>query len=87
MSDRVNQPKWNINNSRVYGDGKSFNCTNKITAEQLYNTLNTYENTIQLNTNIEKQFDNITKQIIQVKLSIGLLQEDITRLKEIMEKE
>ena len=87
MNNRVNQPKWKIQNSRVYGDGKSFNCTNRITAEQLYNTLNTYENTIQLNTNIEKQFDNITKQIIQVKLSIGLLQEDITRLKEIMEKE
>lgn len=81
----VNQPKWNIEHSRVYGDGKSFNCTNKITAEQLYNTLTTYENNIKLQENTTQQFHKINTQIIQIRLSIGILQEEITTLKENLE--
>lgn len=32
--------------SRVYGNGKSFNCTNIITAKELCNLLNTYEQNV-----------------------------------------
>ena len=74
--------KWNLQGSRVYGNGRSFNCTNKITAEQLYNTLNTYEQSITLTKNTEQQYDRITKQIIQLKLSIGTLTEEINTLHE-----
>ena len=71
---------YKIQGSRVYGNGLSINCTNKITAQQLQNTLNTYEKTHRLHTNLDTQFDNITKQLIQIKLSIGTLQEEVQRL-------
>ena len=47
MSESTN--KWGITGSRVYsnGEGKSYNCTNKITAQDLYHTLTEYEKTVQ----------------------------------------
>ena len=79
--------EWLIQGSRVYskGEGKSYNCTNKITANDLYNTLTTYETTHTLNKNIEQQYDKITKQIIQIQLSLGILTEEIQKLKTTME--
>jgi len=79
--------EWHIQGSRVYskGEGKSYNCTNKITANDLYNTLTTYETTHTLNKNIEQQYDRITKQIIQIQLSLGILTEEIQKLKTTME--
>ena len=79
--------EWKIQGSRVYskGEGKSYNCTNKITANDLYNTLTTYETTHTLNKNIEQQYDRITKQIIQIQLSLGILTEEIQKLKTTME--
>ena len=72
--------KWKIQGSRVYGNGQSYNCTNKITAEQLHNTLTTYEKTTELNKNIEEQFDKITKQIIQVNTTLQILNDEVKRL-------
>ena len=74
--------KWQIQGSRVYGNGQSYTCTNRITAEQLQHTLNHYEEISRLNKNIDKQYDKITKQIIQLKLSIGTLTEEINTLHE-----
>ena len=54
--------------------------TSKIDAENLYNTLTTYHKTQTLNQNIEKQYDNIIKQIIQLKLSINILSDEIKQL-------
>ena len=82
MSNRVNRPKWNIDNSRVYGDGKSFNCTNKITAEQLYNTLTQYEKDITLEQNITEQYDTLTKQIIALQMDLSNVQDTVNKLKE-----
>ena len=50
MSESI---EWQITGSRVYskGAGKSYNCTNKVTAQDLYNTLTTYEKTTILNKN------------------------------------
>ena len=76
--------EWLRQGSRVYGKGKSYNCTNKATATDLYNTLTTYEKTYNLNRNIEQQYDRITKQIIQLKLSIGTLTEEINQLHEVI---
>jgi len=59
---------------------RSYNMTSKIDAENLYNTLNTYHQTTTLNQNIEKQYDQITKQIIQLKLSISILTEEVQTL-------
>ena len=59
---------------------KSYNMTSRIDAENLYNTLNTYHKTHTLNKNIEEQYDNITKQIIQLKLSISILTEEVQTL-------
>ena len=74
--------EWNIQGSRVYGCGHSFNCTNLITAKELCGILNEYETTKTLNKNIDQKYDNITKQLIQIKLSIGTLQHEIQTLEE-----
>ena len=76
--------EWLRTGARVYskGEGKSYNCTNIATAKQLHETLTTYEKTYNLNRNIEEQYDRITKQIIQLKLSIGTLTEEINQLHE-----
>ena len=59
---------------------RSYNMTSRIYAENLYNTLTTYHKTQTLNKNIEKQYDQITKQIIQLKLSISILTEEVQTL-------
>ena len=74
--------EWQIQGSRVYGNGRSFNCTNIATANELCGILNNYETYKKLNTNIEQQYTNITKQLIQIKLSIGTLNEEIHTLEE-----
>ena len=80
MSD--SESTYKIKGSRVYGNGRSFNCTNIATAKELQGLLNNYETYKTLNTNIEQQYDNLTKQLIQIKLSIGTLTEEIHTLEE-----
>ena len=75
--------KWEIDNNRVYGNGQSYNCANKITAKQLQKTLNNYETTTKLNKNISKQFNKIQKQLIQTNLSLNILKNDMEKLKEL----
>ena len=71
---------YKVQQSRVYGKGYSYNLNNKIDAQQLCNTLNTLEQTIQLHQNLDQQFDNITRQVIQLKLTINTLREEINHL-------
>ena len=82
MSESTN--KWRITGSRVYsnGEGKSYNLTNRITAEQLYNTLTEYEKTVQLTESTDTKLDNITKQVIQIQMTLNILQHDLDKLKE-----
>ena len=79
--------EWLRTGARVYskGQGHSYSCTNIATAKTLHQTLTTYENTHTLNKNIEEQYDRITKQIIQIQLSLGILTEEIQKLKTTME--
>ena len=79
--------EWKIEGSRVYGDGRSFNCTNIVTAKDLQGTLNTYEKTIQQYKNIKQQYteieaklDKIQKTIIQLQLTAGIMNEELQRL-------
>ena len=81
--------EWLRTGARVYskGQGHSYSCTNIATAKTLHQTLTTYENITRLNKNIEEQYDRIIKQIIQIQLSLGILSEDISKLKEVVENE
>ena len=78
--------EWKINGARVYGNGQSYNCTNKITAETLQNTLNQLTEYRNTSTNIDTKLDEISKQVIQLKLSINILGEEIEHLKEVLSK-
>ena len=73
--------EWKIQGSRVYGKGHSYNCTNKITAQQLYSTLNEYEKTITLHKNTEQKLDNITKGIIAIQMDLSNVQDTVNTLK------
>ena len=78
----MSEQPYRVQGSRVYGQGYSYNLNNKVDAIKLCETLNHYEEISRLNRNIDKQYDKITKQIIQLKLSIGTLTEEINTLHE-----
>ena len=69
---------WKIQGSRVYGNGISINCTNKVTAKELHNKLTTYENTIH---ELEKQI-KLEKHFQTIIMDLKILKEDIEILKE-----
>ena len=71
---------YKVNNSRVYGAGWSYNLTNQKDAIKLCETLNHYETTVNLQSNIDKQFDKITKELIQVKMTLNILNEEVNQL-------
>ena len=75
--DRVNSPKWNIQNSRVYGDGHSFQCTNQITAQDLCCILNQYEKQNTLNNTIGKDLKVILMDLKVLKHDIKTVMEKI----------
>ena len=82
MSDNRVNSTYKTDGSRVFGNGRSFNCINIATANELCGILNEYETTKTLNNNINQQYTNITRQLIQIKLSIGTLNEEVQRLEE-----
>lgn len=73
--------KWQINNSRVYGNGHSFNCTNIATAKELCCKLNELEKCKTENTQLEKQLDTIQKGIIQLQMNLSITQSDLDKIK------
>ena len=72
--------------SSVYGAGKRYNLTNNVTAVELCNTLNNLTAIQDSNNNINDKLDKITRQIIQLKLSINTLDEEVKTLHELMTK-
>lgn len=76
--------EWQIQGTRVYttGKGKSFNCINKITANQLYHILTTYEK----EKHTEKNYDKIIKQLTQIQMTLKILEHEIQELKEVINK-
>ena len=80
--------EWKKQGSRVYGQGQSYNCTNKITAKTLQNTLNNYENKIQeLQTQINTQNNQqeIQAYLVKILMDLSILKHDINTLKEALE--
>ena len=84
--NRVNQT-YKTQGASVYGNGKRFNVTNNVTATELCNTLNKLTDTINLYENTTNQFDKITRQLIQVQMSIKILDDEVTRLTEMITNE
>ena len=81
--------KWNIKQSRVYsnGEGRSYNCTNIVTAKDLHNTLTEYENKIhhlekQINT--DKNYTKIQQQLQALENSIHEAKNDLEKIKELL---
>ena len=80
----MSEDLYKCQGSRVYGNGTSYNLTNNVTAIELCNTLNNLTEIQKTNTNIDQKLDKITKQIIQMKLSINTLDEEVKTLKELI---
>ena len=83
MTDRVNQT-YKVQGSSVYGNGHRYNLTNNVTAIELCNTLNNLTAIQNTNTNIDTKLDKISKQCIQMKLTINTLQYEIEKLTELL---
>lgn len=72
---------WKIQQSRVYGDGQSYNCTNIATAKTLQNTLNNYEQKIeQLN-----QLIDIENQLKIITMDLKIIKHDLDTVKNKLE--
>ena len=85
MNDRVNQP-YKIKGTMVQGEGYSYNLISKIDAEKLCTTLNDLTEYRNTSANIDTKLDEISKQVIQLKLSVNILGEEIEHLKEVLSK-
>ena len=72
--------------SRVYGQGASYNCTNIVTAKELCQRLNTYEQNLQLEQNISQQYDKLNKQIIALQRDLSNVQDTVNQLKETIQQ-
>ena len=64
----------------------SYNLTNKHDAKILCQTLNQSYTILDTYRNIETQYDNITKQIIQLKLTVNILTDEINHLQEVIQE-
>ena len=75
----MNKP-WNIKNTRVYRNGASFNCINKVTAQQLYTILTNYENAEKN----KETYEKLRKQIIALQMDLKIVQNDLDKIKELL---
>lgn len=74
-----NEP-YRVQGSRVYGEGQSYNCLNRITAENLCQTLNKYYVTKQLINETTNQYDKLNKQLVQINMTLKILEDEIQGL-------
>ena len=70
---------YRIQGSRVFGQGMSINCTNRVTAQDLCNLLNQYETQIQLN-------NTIGKDLKVIRMDVKVLKHDIKKVMEKLEQ-
>lgn len=73
---------WKRENSRVYGHGQSFNCSNQVTAADLCGILNNYDKIAETAKRTEKQLDKIQRSVIQMQMDLSILTNDMNTLKE-----
>ena len=72
--------EWTVDQTRVKGNGHSFNCLNKITATELCNILNNYEKTSVQYKDIDTKLDKVQKTVIQLQLTCGIMSEELQKL-------
>ena len=80
----MSEQPYRVQGSSVYGNGHRYNLTNNVTAVELCNTLNNLTEIQNTSSNIDNKLDKITRQIIQMKLSINTLDEEVKTLKELI---
>ena len=79
---------WKRKASRVYGDGKSYNCINKVTAKELQCILNGYETKIteqQAEIQTTSNLTKIRQQLIALQMDITQIQNDLNKIKELIQ--
>ena len=78
--------EWQIQGSRVYGNGESYNVTNRITALELCKTLNHYHQITQEHQQTSKKLDTITRDIIRLNMTISTVHEEIQTIRKGLEQ-
>jgi len=81
----TNEP-YRIKGTRVYGEGQSYNCLNHVTAENLCQTLNKYYVTKELINETTTQYDKLNRQLVQINMTLHILEEEITTLTELVKQ-
>ena len=82
----MSEQPYKVQGSRVYGEGQSYNCINIVTAEQLCSTLNKYYSTKELINNTSTQYDKLNKQLIQINMTLKVLEDEINTLSELVKQ-
>ena len=77
---------YRVQGSRVYGEGQSYNCVNIVTAEQLCSTLNKYYSTKEIINQTSTQYDKLNKQLIQINMTLKVLEDEINTLSELVKQ-
>ena len=72
--------EWKVNGTRVQGNGTSYNCLNKITAQELCNTLNKYEKTSVEYYKLDNKLDKIQKTVIQLQMTCSIMSDELKKL-------
>ena len=80
----MSKQPYRVQGSRVFGEGQSYNCVNIVTAEQLCSTLNKYYSTKELINQTSTQYDKLNKQLIQINMTLKILDEEIQELTELV---
>lgn len=78
----MSESTYTVKGTRVKGQGWSYNLTNQKDAERLCHTLNTYHATHIRQKQTEHKIDKITKTLIQLQLTNGILTEELKKLHE-----
>ena len=82
----MNKKPYQVQGSRVYGEGQSYNCLNNITAEQLCSTLNQYYSTKEIINQTSKHYEKLNKQLIQINMTLRVLEDEINTLSELVKQ-
>ena len=77
MSELIERNK----NYLVKSEYGTYTFNNRKTAEKLNKTLNNYETINRQYQQTEKTLDHITKQVIQLQMSLKITQEDLDKIK------
>jgi hypothetical protein len=82
----MSEQPYRVQGSRVFGEGQSYNCLNHVTAENLCQTLNKYYVTKQLINETTNQYDKLNKQLVQINMTLKILEDEITTLTELVKQ-